>query len=106
MYFHDMRKDHRTWLSHDTCIQGHGEIPLKIPPKYNRLFTRCGKCLPHSDDVSIDMANVSLYMTHVSQDMVRGSKDMITVHIYRINVYIDTANASPDIVNVSLDMIL
>jgi hypothetical protein len=58
---------HRTWLSHDTC-------------------------LPHSNDVSIDM--------------VRGSKDMINVRMNRINVYLDTANASPYIVKVSLDMII
>jgi hypothetical protein len=71
-YFHDMRKDHRTWLSHDTCIQGHGEISLEIPLEHNRRFTTRGICLPHSNDVSIDMAYVSLDMTHVTQDMARG----------------------------------
>jgi hypothetical protein len=101
-----MRKDHRTWLSHDTCVPGHGEISLEIPLEHNRRFTRRGKCLPHSNNVSIDMAYVSLDMTHISLDMVRGSKDMINVHVNRINVYIDTANASPDIVNASLDMLI
>jgi hypothetical protein len=99
-----MRKDHRTWLSHDTYIQGHGEVPLEIPLEHNRRFTRRGKCFSNSNDVSIE-AYVSLDMTHVSQDMVRGTKDMIHVHINRINVYLDTANASPDIVNASLDML-